>query len=757
MKKIYFTLLTFCFYNLVNAQIVPIPDNNLKTKLQSANYLNTVAKNLIGEYFSIDTNYDGVFDISEAQNVSYLDVSNSSIASLSGIEYFTNLRELKCNNNQITTLDARPFTSIRILYCDNNQMTSLLIAGMPNLTTLGCSQNQLSTLDLSNLPSLDGLSCGQNLLTSLNVSELNNLGLLFCSNNQISTLDASNLPNLVTIQCMDNNMTSLTTNNLPLLEDIVCYNNQITSIDASTAPNCMYIDCHNNQLNILIVKNGRGPGSADFSNNPNIHYICADENEISYYQSYINSYGYSSSCIVNAYCSFVPGGTYYTVQGNAKYDITGNGCDASDLNYPNLKINYTNGTVSGSIIADRSGNYLIPFTSGSQTLTPVLANPTYYSVSPTVVNVNFPSTPSPSVRNFCVTYSGIHYDLEVKIIPITVARPGFDATYKIIYKNKGVVAQSGNINLNFNDSVLDFISSQPNVTSQTSNNLTWNFSDLLPLESREILVTFNANTPTETPPLNIGSVLAFNATITSPATEETPIDNSFRLNQPVVNSYDPNDKTCLEGSAIATAKVGDYVHYMIRFENTGTFPAENIVVKDIIDTSKYDVTTLSPIDGSHNFITKITNPNKVEFIFQDINLPFANESNDGYVAFKIKTKSTLVLGNTFSNSAEIYFDYNFPIITNTATTVVSNVLGVQDFEFEKFINLYPNPAKNTLNINIKRDITITSLSIYNILGQLVQIVTNPSNTIDISGLKTGNYIIKIISDKGASNSKLIKE
>ncbi len=84
-------------------------------------------------------------------------------------------------------------------------------------------------------------------------------------------------------------------------------------------------------------------------------------------------------------------------------------------------------------------------------------------------------------------------------------------------------------------------------------------------------------------------------------------------------------------------------------------------------------------------------------------------------------------------------------------------LANQDFEFSDYFKIYPNPAKNILNIETKNDLTISSLSIYNTLGQLVQVITSPNKTIDISELKTGNYFIKIVSDKGTSNSKFLKE
>ena len=43
------------------------------------------------------------------------------------------------------------------------------------------------------------------------------------------------------------------------------------------------------------------------------------------------------------------------------------------------------------------------------------------------------------------------------------------------------------------------------------------------------------------------------------------------------------------------------------------------------------------------------------------------------------------------------------------------------------------------------------------LGQLVQTFINPSNTIDVSNLKSGSYILKMTTENGALISKLLKE
>jgi hypothetical protein len=493
-----------------------------------------------------------------------------------------------------------------------------------------------------------------------------------------------------------------------------------------------------------------------FNNNPNLQYICADAIDVWLVQQIIDGYGYTN-CYVNAYCNFADTGNFYTMNGNSEYDFNSNGCDVLDLPLSNLKFNITDGINSGSLISNTTGNYTISVQAGTHILTPVFENPTYFNISPTTVNVTFPTQASPFTQNFCITPNGVHPDLEVVVLPINRARPGFDATYKIIYKNKGNTSQSGTVNLVFNDAVLDLVVSNPVVTTQTTNNLSWAFSNLLPFETREIILTLNVNSPMETPAVNGGDILNYITTITSPATDDLPNDNTFVYNQTVVNSYDPNDKTCLEGATITPTKVGDYVHYMIRFENNGTANAQNIVVKDMIDLAKFDINSIVPIKGSHSFVTNITSGNKVEFIFENINLPFDDANNDGYVAFKIKTKSTLVLGDTFTNNASIYFDYNFPIVTNTATTTIT-ALSVQDFVFSNYFSVYPNPVHDVLNISAKESIEVSSINIYNTLGQLVLVIPNAQNTktVDVSALTTGNYFIKINSDKGTSNTKFIK-
>lgn len=821
MKTNYFLLIGLFFSCVLKAQILTIPDANFKNKLLLANVTsNQIAKNAAGAFIKIDDNSDGEIQQSEADEVVYLSVSYSNIASLIGITSFTNLETLFCEGNSLSTLNVTPLSNLKDINCNfnmianlnlsgmqsieklryisnqatslnvsgcsnlkwiecwnNNPMTSLDVSGLSNLELLYTQSNSLTSINLTNCSALENLKCEDNELTSIDMNGLTSLILVYCDGNNLTNLTVDNLPNLETLRCEENGMTSLTLSNLPALKGLYCYDNLLTSLNLASLTNLESLDfsrnslttfdgstlsklnyivaTYNTPLQNLFLKNGKQEQYIFINNNPNLRYICADEFDLNLVQSQINSY--SLNCHVNSYCSFVPGGAYYTMEGFSTWDLDTNGCTTTDTGFPNLKYAISNGMTTGYLIGNLSGNYTIPVSLGNYTVTPVFENPTYYTTNPTSIAVDFNTEETPAVNDFCITPNGVHSNLEVVISPILVAIPGFDAKYLVIYRNIGNQIENGTVTVNFSDIFLDFVTATPSISSQSQNVLTWNFSNLLPLQTRVIYLTLNVNTPMETPPVNAGDILTYTSTITSANTDENLEDNTSVFHQTVVNSYDPNDKTCLEGNTITPSMVGKYVHYMIRFENTGTFSAQNIVVKDMIDASKFDISTLIPLHSSHEYVTRI-NGNKVEFIFENINLPFDDATNDGYVTFKIKTKPTLVLGDTFTNNASIYFDYNFPIITNTTATTVT-ALSTQDFEFNAYFTIYPNPVKQTLTISTKNEIGVKSIGIYNTLGQVVLVFTNAEtlSSLDVSQLKTGAYFIKLTTNKGTASQQFLKE
>ena len=165
-------------------QNVNIPDANFKA------YLVTNP--------SINTNGDNQIQVSEASAFNGgIACTFSNISNLTGIEAFTALTSLVCNDNLLTSLDVSGFTALTYLDCGYNQLTSLDVSGCSALTVLYCGGNQLTSLDVSACTALTTLVCNDNQLTSLDVSACTALtSYLDCSNNQLTSLDVRNGNNI---------------------------------------------------------------------------------------------------------------------------------------------------------------------------------------------------------------------------------------------------------------------------------------------------------------------------------------------------------------------------------------------------------------------------------------------------------------------------------------------------------------------------------------------------------------------------------
>ena len=150
-------------------------------------------------------------------NTNSLDLGGHGITNLFGIQFFTSLEKLECQNNGLLVLPNLP-PSLKELYCNSNQLSSL--PELPsNLTHLDCSSNDLNLLP--KLPtSLKSLTCFRNKLTSL--PELpKGLTELICYNNKILCLPV--LPNSLKamdisknqITCIPNHISLMDTDSLP--------------------------------------------------------------------------------------------------------------------------------------------------------------------------------------------------------------------------------------------------------------------------------------------------------------------------------------------------------------------------------------------------------------------------------------------------------------------------------------------------------------------------------------------------------------
>ena len=851
-----------------DTNIVNIPDPNFKNALLNQTYP------------VINTNGDNEIQVSEAFFANEIYVSYQDISDLTGVEAFTNLEQLYCDDNNLTSLNVTQNANLIGLIASNNESlgnidlsqninllalwldscgltNGLDLSQNVNLEGLNIRNNNISNIDLSqniNLKSLDlsgtqysnidisifpylerlriqyadfssiDLTQNSNLIefiafgnnfSQINVTQNLNLETLYLSGNQITSLDLSNNINLEQLWVSENSLNSLDLSQNSQLEYLICHSNQITSLDLTSNPylyrlwasNNLFttldlsqntelielkventllqvLDLTNNAIiyllniennNFLETVNFKNGNNSIFdtnltyttnsgqvfnlsnpifrtTNSPNLQTICVDD--VAYATTKFTNIDpntvFVDDCSINSI-------NYNSIQGTLAFDDENNSCDTYDFVVANQLIQATDGVNNMATFTNSTGDYTLYLNENTYSAE-VLGLPSNFSATPNPYNTTFTGFGNSENADFCITSSQTMNDVNVVLLPITQARPGFDSSYQLVFENTGTTLLSGDVTLQFDDASQTFVSSSPTESTSTSNSLTFNYTNLQPFEIRTIDIVMNTFPPTT---VNDGDFLNFTATINPISGDNNVDDNTFVLEQTVVNSYDPNDKQVLQGTEITLAQASEYLHYMIRFQNTGSASAINVVITDVL-SNKLDWTSIRPISSSHEFTTRIINGDFVEFTFENINLPAQvndDAGSNGFVAFKIKPKADVVVGDFILGKANIYFDYNAPIITNTVSTEIVTQLSVEENKTEASIKIYPNPVNDYLNVKSKKP--IKQIAIYDLQGRQIKTMALTGNLIttkvDLSNLSKGVYFVSIKTETGIQISKIIKE
>jgi Leucine-rich repeat (LRR) protein len=260
---------TTIYSNSCGPSYTTIPDPNFENKLISLG-IDTDGKN-------------GKVLTSRIISLSTLDVSNSSITDITGLQNFLSLITLNVSNNQLTNLNLIPFTKIKNLDCSNNLLKDLDITENKKLEVLNFSTNQLSTIELSFNPLLSTINAASNAFTYINISGLEALKSLDVNNNQLTGLGASNNTVFSQLKCSNNLLPSLKISEFSSLISLYCGNNKIENLDITTNLLLREISCENNKLTSLKLKNGKNNlfTIVDFRNNSSLQCIEVDDENYS--------------------------------------------------------------------------------------------------------------------------------------------------------------------------------------------------------------------------------------------------------------------------------------------------------------------------------------------------------------------------------------------------------------------------------------------------------------------------------------------
>jgi hypothetical protein len=329
--------------------------------------------------------------------------------------------------------------------------------------------------------------------------------------------------------------------------------------------------------------------------------------------------------------------------------------------------------------------------------------------------------------------------------------------------NLGTTEPSGVMHLELDDE-LTFISAEIVPDSISGQNIYWSYETLFYFEVETFMIQIG--TPTE----DAETTSTLTSTILNDLGDVIfTVSDEFDL--PIDCAYDPNDKTpdpIGEGPEGNISASTEWIEYTVRFQNTGTSYAEDVIILDQLDTDLI-WTSVEPLYASHDMVFEYDPSGELAFVFNNIILPDSNTNeieSHGFVKYRVKLKPDLAIGTTIENTAEIYFDYNPAVITNTALNTIADLGDVSIPLVDNIItvSVYPNPAADIayVNVNMEKQIEYT-IRMYSVIGQSVYLVENVSadqTKINTSQLDKGLYILMIESSADGEqiyNTKLVVE
>lgn len=350
------------------------------------------------------------------------------------------------------------------------------------------------------------------------------------------------------------------------------------------------------------------------------------------------------------------------------------------------------------------------------------------------------------------------FDLNANLIH-TPFQSGFGAYVWVDAFNDGCIPSAGVVTLVI-DTALTYISSVPVPDQINGDTLIWNMpSNVYDSAHFQPELIFDVSQF-----VNIGDTICFDLSIDPIAGDFDPTNNIKHLCYPVVSAYDPNDKQIYPQPQCTQNYVlkDQTLTYTVRFQNTGNAPAINVNVVDSI-SQFLDINSTRIVGYSHPMITEVLPGNALKFRFDNIMLP-DNVSDEvgshGFVIFEIDLPAITPNWSVFENTAEIYFDFNPAIITNTISATAINLIdcevGIHENSVASELIIYPNPVSDILWLGSGENV-FDIVSIHDLSGKTIQTIKTSTNFIDVSTLPSGVYLLTVEDNGLLLTTKFIKE
>lgn len=349
-------------------------------------------------------------------------------------------------------------------------------------------------------------------------------------------------------------------------------------------------------------------------------------------------------------------------------------------------------------------------------------------------------------RNFAYVDVPNQHDFGVEVMHYPRLNPVMNLSYYTMkVTNWGTTADSATVAFQpLISAFSQYIYCYSNPDSVQTNTFYYSTGTIPPLQSVTLClgVALNPNMP-------LNSIVQVQATLLPNFTDQISSNNIFLRTDTVTSAYDPNFKEVLPAGTGLQHFISnsDTLRYTIHFQNTGNDTAYTVVIRDTID-GDLDLGTLRIHGASHTFYPVLTENKVLEFHFNNILLPDSGTNqlaSHGFVEFSIKPYWWKPVNTLLTNAANIYFDWNPPIRTNTTWNTIGSLSELSPVIRNDAFTIFPNPNSGLFSINLIEFTGKETIEILDLQGRSVVILTatGKEQTIDLGSRAPGFYLVRV--------------
>ncbi|MFT6137796.1 MAG: Leucine-rich repeat (LRR) protein [Salibacteraceae bacterium] len=684
-----------------------------------------VSQNTALTYLNCQTATLNSLDVSQNTALTYLNCSYNPIGAID-LTYNTVLATLWCNNCSLSTLDVAQNIALITLWCQANSIVSLSLSSNIALTTLWCHNNSLVSLDVSQNVSLENLLCDNNSLTTLLTSNpvLTNIK---CNNNSLTTLDVSQNGLLDYLNCAFNSINTLDLTQNTALNLLACGYNSITSLDVSQNTALTFLNCSSNQLNTLDVANGSNANITAFYADGNTNLTCITVDDVNYsttnWTNIDAGTSFSTNCpactitIPDAnFKAYLVGNTLINTNGNTEIECSEASTFTGDINCTNQSISDLTGLEAFTALDQLFCN------SNALSTIDVTANTLLTRLD---FNNNNVSTIDLSANNLLKSLNSQSNQLQSLNLSANIDLEQVDIRNNPV-TSLDIVNNVALIDLNCRNTSISSLNTASNV------NLAYLVCDQNSINSLD----FSSN-------INLLEIFCNDNLLTS-----LNLANGNNSSVNYLDATNNSNLTCIQVDDVAYSTTN-----WMQIDPSSSFSTDCsviVLINSITVQGQAGVSTITTQGGTLQIEADVLPANADDGTYT---WSVFNQTGSATIdANGLLTASTNGIVSVTATANDASGETGSMIVT-----ISNQDLGINENAVNALVKLYPNPVQNELFVESK-DEQITEMTILDYSGRVVKVITNTNaNSIDVSELNQGVYLLKVSTGNGVSTKRFIKQ